>query len=278
MSQAASVVCARRERPSASSARSSPTVPQRSATTSWSWIVSRFTLAREDEVLVGRATDRVEELPERDAHRVLHEARPQMGVLDDEQLVRALQELVDRRAHRALDDPYEVLGVELARRADEQCPATALVVRRDRDELEDPLDLVAGSPPRASRSAARPRTRPCAHGQALIPVASTPTTRREPAPFAAAIPIRETISWVVQAGDRRPPPERPAGDDPHLGAERALALDDLRRDPVGEDLHEQPFAEDRLVDRLVEELREARHVDALLIAGEIDGAVDAPPP
>ena len=64
-------------------------------------------------------------------------------MLDDEELVRALEELVDRGAHRALDDPDEILGVELARRADEQRAATALVVRRDRDELEDPLDVVA---------------------------------------------------------------------------------------------------------------------------------------
>ena len=42
-----------------------------------------------------------------------------------------------------------------------------------------------------------PRTRPCAHGQALIPVASTPTTRRDARRGeAAAIPISETISCV----------------------------------------------------------------------------------
>ena len=53
-----------------------------------------------------------------------------------------------------------------------------------------------------------------------------------------------------------------------------LPRDDVRRDPVGEHLDEQPFSEHGLVDRLVEELREARHVDALLIAREVDGAVD----
>jgi hypothetical protein len=36
--------------------------------------------------------------------RVLDETRLQVRVLDDEQLVGALQQLVDRRAHRALDD------------------------------------------------------------------------------------------------------------------------------------------------------------------------------
>ena len=52
------------------------------------------------------------------------------------------------------------------------------------------------NPASASRSAARPATRPWAHGQALIPVASTPTTRREPSAVAAAMPISETISCV----------------------------------------------------------------------------------
>ncbi len=46
------------------------------------------------------------------ADRVLDEARLQMSVLDDEQLVRTLQQLVDRRAHRALDDADEMLRVD----------------------------------------------------------------------------------------------------------------------------------------------------------------------
>ena len=37
----------------------------------------------------------------------------------------------------------------------------------------------SSNPASSRRSAARPRTRPCAHGQALMPVASTPTTRRD---------------------------------------------------------------------------------------------------
>ena len=42
LSQLSSVVCSEDGAAPPSSARSSPTVPQRSATTSWSWIVSRF--------------------------------------------------------------------------------------------------------------------------------------------------------------------------------------------------------------------------------------------
>ena len=54
----------------------------------------------------------------------------------------------------------------------------------------------ASKPASASRSAARPATSPCAQGQALIPVASTPTTRRAPCSVAAAMPINDTISCV----------------------------------------------------------------------------------
>jgi hypothetical protein len=90
-----------------------------------------------------------------------------------------------------------------------------------------------------------------------MPVASTPTTRRG-----------------REVGHRRPAAQRPACDDPDLGPQGLLALDDLGRDPVGQHLHEQPLAEHHVVDRLVEELGEPRHVRALLIASEIDGALE----
>ena len=51
-------------------------------------------------------------------------------------------------------------------------------------------------PASSSRSEAAPRTRPCAHGQALMPQASTPTTRRTRVGDAAAMPISVAISWV----------------------------------------------------------------------------------
>src|SRR5438132_6235621 len=98
-------------------------------------------LPREEEVRVVELWIRGERVSQRDPHRVLHEARLQVRVLDDEQLVGPLQELVDRRAHRALDDPDELLGVERPLGADEERAAPPLVVRRERDELEDPLDV-----------------------------------------------------------------------------------------------------------------------------------------
>ena len=107
-------------------------------------------LAREHEVGVVELGQLVEHALERDAHRVLDEARLQVRVLDDEELVGPLQQLVDRRAHRRLDELDQPFGVDARERADEERALAALVVRRDRDELEDPLDVVvARSPPRA---------------------------------------------------------------------------------------------------------------------------------
>src|SRR3954466_5531956 len=64
-----------------------------------------------------------------------------MRMFDDEELVRPFQKLVDRRAHRALDDPGELLGIDRMIAPDVERAAPALVVRRDRDELEDPFDV-----------------------------------------------------------------------------------------------------------------------------------------
>ena len=100
-------------------------------------------LKRPDELFVVELRQVVEDALEGDAHRVLDEPRLQMCVLDHEELVGPLEELVDRRAHRALHDLDEPLGVEALRGADEERAAAALVVRREGDELEDPLDVVA---------------------------------------------------------------------------------------------------------------------------------------
>ena len=133
----------------------------------------------------------------------------------------------------------------------------------------------SSKPASSSRSAALPRTSPCAHGQALIPVASTPTTRRARSAEAAAIPISETISWVrmrvtgVSRCDRvprgRPRPRR---------AGRAGGPTTCARDVLGELLDEQRLADHELVDRLLEQLRKARHVHAALRGVEVDRAGD----
>src|SRR5215211_4519128 len=100
-------------------------------------------LARQDEVVVPKTVDFRERGPDHEPNRVLDEARREVRVLDDEELVRTLQKLVDRRAHRALDQPDEVRGVEADLGAEVERSAATLVVRRKRDELEDPLDVDA---------------------------------------------------------------------------------------------------------------------------------------
>ena len=132
----------------------------------------------------------------------------------------------------------------------------------------------ASKPASVSRSAARPATSPCAHGQALIPVASTPTTRLAVLAVAAAIPIRETISCVgrpVTGVTRRIGQRAVIRTSARMGV---LPLDDVPGDHLGDLLDDPGFAEDGITDRLVEDLREARHVDALLAAREVDRALD----
>jgi len=63
------------------------------------------------------------------------------GLLDDEELVGSLEQVVDRRAHRALGDPDEELGADVVLGADVERGEAALVVGRERDELEDALDV-----------------------------------------------------------------------------------------------------------------------------------------
>jgi len=102
-----------------------------------------------------------------------------------------------------------------------------------------------------------------------MPVASTPTTRRAAPAVAAAIPILRR-----QTRDRRDAPHRPARVDPHLGPMGVLALDDMPRDHLGDLLDDPRLTEDGVTDRLVEDLGEPRHVDALLAPCEVDRALD----
>ena len=267
--------CAAAARPSR--ARRAARRPSRSArrATSWAWIVSKLTCAREQEVVVVELGERVERALSASAHGVLDEARLQVRVLDDEELVGPLQQLVDRRAHRALDDRRR----GPPRRA--RCSVPTKSVPRPRW-----LCVASGtssrirstssprSRPRASRSAARSRTSPCAHGQALIPVASTPTTRRVPCVDAAAIPISETISCVARpvTGVRRWIGHARVIRD--LGAERALALDDVARDVLGEHLDEQRLADHDVARSPPRRARGSATCARPSGRGEVDGAVD----
>ena len=108
--------------PDSSSPRSSATVPSRSARTSWVWMVSKLTWRAKRKSSSRELRERVQRALQREPNRVLDEARLQVRVLDDEQLVGPLEQLVDRRAHRALDDPDEVVRVELPLRPTRSVP------------------------------------------------------------------------------------------------------------------------------------------------------------
>ena len=86
----------------------------------------------------------------------------------------------------------------------------------------------SAKPASSRRSVARPRTRPCAHGHALIPVASTPTTRRTAALPRRRDPDQRHHLLRREAGDRRAALERVARDDADLRPQRPLAADDVR--------------------------------------------------
>ena len=86
--------------------------------------------------------------------------------------------------------------------------------------------------------------------------------------------MSEIISCVAQSRHRRPPLQRIPRGDSHLGAARFLTPDDVLRDVLCQLLDEEGLADHDLVDRLLEQLGEAGHVDALLARVEVDEAVD----
>ena len=258
--------------PDSSSARSSPDRPLALGEDVVRVDRLEVDLAGEEEVTVGELRHRVEGALEREPHRVLDEARLQVRMLDDEQLVGPLQQLVDRRAHRALDDRDQVVRVQLALGPDVERSLAALIVRRERDEIEDPVDVLVaclgqtlGSP-----AANQPlRTRAGVDPRRLDPDdAAHSGGRRGSDPDERDHLLRRELAH------RRRPPDRPARCDPRLGAKRALAADDVLGDVLGERLDVQRLCADDRLDRLLEELGEARHVHALLLVREVDGALD----
>jgi hypothetical protein len=229
-------------------------------------------LARVEEVCVCEIRQGVERALEREPHRVLDEPWLQVCVLDDEQLVGPLQQLVDRRAHRVLDDRDEIVGVEPPLGPDIERPLAALVVRRERDEIENPLDvLVPGL------------------GEAL-----GGTTSHEPLRARAGVDSRRLDAddspdalgrgrgdadqgdhlLRGQLADGRRSAHGPPGGDARFGSECALPADDVAGDVLGQRLHVQCLATHHRLDRFFEDFSEARHVGALLAVGEIDGALD----
>ena len=132
----------------------------------------------------------------------------------------------------------------------------------------------SAKPASSSRSAAESRTSPCAHGHALMPQRLDADDAAHALRRGGGDPDQLRDLLRRQVGDRRAALERVLRLDAHLGAERALPLDDVRGDVLGERLDEERLADHDRVDRLAEQLREPRHVDALLGGIEVDRARD----
>jgi hypothetical protein len=139
---------------------------------------------------------------------------------------------------------------------------------------KDALDLLAEKPSLARRSRARAATSSCAHGHAVMPVADTPTSAAGAVLERDGAAVERVDLLRLDARDRRGLVLGVARGDAHLRALGALARAHQLGDVLGERLGpERRLAEHDLADRLVDDLLEARHVRALLLAAEIDEAL-----
>ena len=143
------------------------------------------------------------------AHAVLDEARAPVGLLDDGALVGALHQLVDLRAHRALDDREQVLRVDVGRCSPRGSRCSS--VPRPRwlwvatGTCSKIRSICSSSKPSASRrSRDASATRPWAHGQAVMPCAATPTSRRVP----RSLGDRDAVAACRAPASRSPRPGR----------------------------------------------------------------------
>ena len=147
--------------------------------------------------------------------------------------------------------------------ADVEGAAPSLVVGCDRDQLQDSLDVrfvEAGLEQPLRRLAAYEPLRARAGVDAGGLDADDPphVSRRRGGDAddrdhllgGEARHGRAPLQWIV-------------GHDPYLRTPGGLPRDDVAGDVLGELLDEERLGDD-LLDRLLEELREARHVDALL--------------
>src|SRR5262249_6466143 len=172
------------------------------------------------------------------------------------------------------DDLDQPLCVHVRLRADVQRPGAALVVRGEGNELQDPLHVEvveAGVEEPLLRAGGDEALRARA-GVDAVGLDADDAARALLGHCGDADQADELLRR--QAGDGSTPRARVAGGDPHLGPAGALSLDDMAADVLGELLDERRLLEDDRLDRLLEELREARHMHALLAGIEIDSAVD----
>ena len=146
---------------------------------------------------------------------------------------------------------------------------------RDRDQVDDPLDLPAVEPVLGEAFAGEP-------GDHLLGAgAGGHALRLDPGQGAGATrrgdrgAIEDVDLLGLLAGLRRLHRLRVAGRDRDLGSLAALPLAHLLGDVGGQHLGFERLAEDDLVDRLADDLLEAGHVDAGLLRVEVDEALEA---
>ena len=161
--------------------------------------------------------------------------------------------------------------------ADLQGRKAALVVGRDGHRSQHGVDLLL-----AENSTSAQPLAGASRDQLLRARAGGHAGRRDAddAPRAVLGGDRTAVERVdllrADARHRRRLVLRVAGRDRDLGAGGALAFANELGDVLGERLGaERRLAEDDLADRLVDDLVETRHVRALLVAGEVDEAVQA---
>ena len=237
-------------------------------------------LARRDEARAIQFREAGDDARDHLAHAVLDEARTAMGLFDDLDLVGALHQLIDLRGHARLRDLEQRrrvdLGNALLDAADLKRGQPALVVGRHRHALDDALDLLRREP---VLSEPLPRTS-C---NQFLRARARGHSRGRHADHAARAVLEGNCSPVQRVDLLRGDPRHRRGlvlgiarRDRDLCAQCALALAHQLGDLLCERLGaERRLAEDDLADRLVDHLLEARHVRALLLAAEIDEALQA---
>ena len=199
--------------------------------------------------------------------------------LDDHgALVGALHQLVDLRAHRALDDPQQLRRLDPGRAAlggaDVEGADAALVVGGDGDELDDPLDLlvseaIGGEPIAGERGDGFLGARAGGHPLGLDAGQGAGAVRRDDGGS-----VEDVDLLGAPADFRRLHRLRVAGGDRDLGAFAPLPLAHLLGDVGGQDLGLERLAQHDFVDRLADDLLEAGHVDARLLWVEVDEALE----
>ena len=267
-------------RPASISSRSSDSSPWRSATTLCWWIVSRFSWRAETKLApssCGNASTTPAIISRTQSSTKRGRA---VRLFDDLDLVGALHQLVDLRGHARLGDRQQRRRVDLRlavlQAADLQRRQAALVVRRDRHPREDPVDLLRrrSRPSRGARGRAR-RPAPARTGRLSCP---SPTRRRSAGCRARRRPRGRAACRSPASARPRRAPACARGSAPRSSPPRARrpgARGPARRcggraSPRGSG----ELAEHDLADRLVDDLLEARHVRALLVAAQIDEAVE----